>query len=119
MGESKQLDHGVTDGSAAQEIYRDGKMSLKFCGPKLSLCCTLLSVWAIVQLGLMGLFFYVKSPAFIEDLSIEDSAHHDAKTFLEAMDKSYQTIAINCGIAAGMYAVTLVVSGWQMHLNKS
>ncbi|KAK7028865.1 hypothetical protein SK128_002004 [Halocaridina rubra] len=91
---------------------------MKICGPKLSLCCTLLSVWGIVQLALMGLFFAIRSPAFIEDLSIPEEAHHDARTFLDAMDDSYSLIAKNCGIAAALYAVTLVISGWQVWVNN-
>ncbi|XP_047487677.1 ribonuclease kappa-like [Penaeus chinensis] len=92
---------------------------MKICGPKLSLCCTILSVWAIIQLGLMAIFFYVRSPAFIEDLKIEDADHHDAQKFLEAIDTSYSTIAVNCAISAGLYVVTLAVSGWQMWVNKN
>ena len=42
--------------------------SLKFCGPKLSAGCTVLSIWGIIQLGLMGLLFHIKSVAFVEDL---------------------------------------------------
>ena len=45
-------------------------VSLKFCGPKLSAGCTLLSIWGIIQLGLMGLLFRIKSVAFIEDLTL-------------------------------------------------
>ncbi|XP_045136892.1 ribonuclease kappa-like [Portunus trituberculatus] len=91
---------------------------MKICGPKCSLCCTLLSAWGIVQLGIMAVLFWVKSPAFIEDLSIPEEAHHDAGHFIDALDKSYKTIAQNCGIAAGMYVITLIISGWQVMVNK-
>ncbi|XP_068219095.1 ribonuclease kappa [Palaemon carinicauda] len=91
---------------------------MKFCGPKCSLCCTLLSVWAIIQLGFMALFFGIRSPAFIEDLYIPAEAEEEPRTYLEAMNKSYYQIATNCGIAAGLYGVTLVVSGWQWYLNN-
>lgn len=90
---------------------------MKFCGPKCSLCCSIISAWGIVQLGLMAVFFAIRAPAFIEDLKIAEEDHHDAETFLNAMDDSYYTIATNCGIAAGMYVVTLAVSGWQFWLN--
>ena len=31
------------------------------CGPKLSLCGVVLSAWGIIQLSLMGVFFYIKA----------------------------------------------------------
>lgn len=74
----------------------------------------------------MGILFWVKSPAFIEDLKIPDEAMHPhdltpeegAYQYLQAMNDSFEVIAKNCGIAAGLYAVTLIFSGWQMWLNK-
>ena len=33
---------------------------MPFCGPKLSLCGVVLSAWGIVQLSLMGIFFYIR-----------------------------------------------------------
>ncbi|KAG0719962.1 39S ribosomal protein L23, mitochondrial [Chionoecetes opilio] len=71
-----------------------------------------------VTLGIMAILFLVKSPAFIEDLNIPEEAHHSAPAFIEALDKSYKTTALNCGIAAGMYVITLIISGWQVMVNK-
>ena len=45
-------------------------VSLKFCGPKLSAGCTLLSIWGVIQLGLMGLLFRIKSVALVEDVKL-------------------------------------------------
>ena len=47
--------------------------SLRFCGLKTSTAIFLLSLWGIVQLGLMSLSFHVKSVALIEDLPLKDS----------------------------------------------
>ena len=44
--------------------------SLKLCGPKLSTGCALLSIWGVVQLAVMSLFFHIKSVALIEDLPL-------------------------------------------------
>ena len=40
------------------------------CGPKLSMCCTILSVWGLLQLALTGLGFYLGSPAFVQDIPL-------------------------------------------------
>jgi len=77
----------------------------------------MISIWGVVQLLLMGIFFYIRSPAFIEDLAIDHHEVHDPLQFIDEMNKSYQQIAINCWIACGMYAATLLVSGWQMYEN--
>ncbi len=42
------------------------------CGPKLSLCCSILSAWGIFQLTLMGIFFHINSVALIEDISLHE-----------------------------------------------
>ncbi|XP_071538134.1 ribonuclease kappa-B-like [Panulirus ornatus] len=105
--------HGLT------HKIRENAMKLKICGPKCSLCCTIISVWGIIQLSLMALFLWLRSPAFLEDLKIDEEAHKEGLHFLAAMDDSFQESAKNCGIAAVMYAVTLVVSGWQLWVNKS
>ena len=36
---------------------RTFKMSMRVCGPKLSTCCAVISVWGIIQLLVMALCF--------------------------------------------------------------
>lgn len=90
---------------------------MQICGPKLSLCGLILSVWGIIQLALMGIFYYTHSVALIEDLPLE---HHydDPKKFFAEADKAYSQNALNCWIAACIYVVTLVVSGQQFYANS-
>jgi len=90
---------------------------MPFCGPKLSVCCTVISVWAVIQLGLMGIFFMIKSPALIEDIFLPESAGESPEAFISHMMTSYKQSSNNCFIACALYAATLVVSGWQMWLN--
>ena len=46
---------------------------MPLCGPKLSLCGVVISAWGILQLSLMGVFFYIHSVALIEDIPLEVS----------------------------------------------
>ncbi|XP_044778474.1 ribonuclease kappa isoform X2 [Drosophila simulans] len=61
---------------------------MKICGPKLSLCGLIISVWGIVQLVLMGLFFYINSVALIEDLPLEEE-YHSLEDFYAAANRAY------------------------------
>ena len=63
------------------------------------------TVYIVFFQGIMAVLFWVKSPAFIEDLSIPEEAHHDASHFIEALDKSYQTV--RCEILPWLGAVYL------------
>merc|ERR1711962_1380829 len=40
----------------------------RLCGPKLSNCCFVLSIWGLVMLLIMGLLFRMESVALLEDL---------------------------------------------------
>merc|ERR1711881_350724 len=92
-------------------------MGMAICGPKLSLCGVILSAWGIVQLSLMGVFFYTKSVALIEDVPLEEeySSHHSLVTDMET---GFQQNALNCWIAALLYLVTLCVSIQQFWMNN-
>lgn len=97
-------------------------MGFRVCGPKLSLCGALLSVWGILQLGLMAVFMYFNSVAFIEDLKLpeelEKSANTTATDLISAIGHSYGETARNCGIAAALYVLTLLFSVHQMWINN-
>ena len=50
---------------------RAAGLVMPLCGPKLSTLCTLVSAWGLVQLGLTGVAFFVRSPALVEDIPIQ------------------------------------------------
>ncbi|ESO91552.1 hypothetical protein LOTGIDRAFT_233363 [Lottia gigantea] len=83
------------------------------CGPKLSAYCSILSVWGIVMLGLLGLFFQIRSPTLIEDIPLENWNG----TYSEAVEKFEQT-AMNCWIAAGIYVVLFIFSFVQQRMHS-
>merc|ERR1712020_521327 len=90
---------------------------MAICGPKLSLCGVILSAWAIVQLSLMGVFFYTNSVALIEDVPLDEEYSSEDELRM-AMDAGFQQNALNCWIAALLYLVTLCVSVQQFWMNN-
>ncbi|XP_055374176.1 ribonuclease kappa-B-like [Condylostylus longicornis] len=94
---------------------------MKICGPKCSLCGLILSVWGIIQLTLMGVFFYIRSVALLEDIGlpeeIEKIFDNDIEKVYKRADELYEQNALNCWIAAGFYVLLLAFSGHQMYSN--
>ncbi|XP_041367427.1 ribonuclease kappa-like [Gigantopelta aegis] len=86
------------------------------CGPKLSVYCTILSIWAIIMLGLLGIFFYLQSPNLFEDLPHKDWAA--ANFSREYIVQKYEQNAINCWIAAGLYVVLGIFCFTQQRMNS-
>ncbi|ODN02203.1 Ribonuclease kappa [Orchesella cincta] len=94
---------------------------MALCGPKLSLCCLLLSIWGVIQLALMGVFFYIKSVALVEDLPLEEEykpTEEDMKNFYGDVDRAYSQNAFNCWIAACLYVGTFLISAQQFYMNN-
>ncbi|XP_046999173.1 ribonuclease kappa-B [Schistocerca americana] len=91
---------------------------MKFCGPKLSLCGLIISVWGIIQLVLMGIFYYVRSVALADDLPGVEKEFENLSEFYAAADAGYLQNAYNCWIAACLYIFTLLISGHQFYVNS-
>ncbi|RVE47720.1 hypothetical protein evm_007609 [Chilo suppressalis] len=92
-------------------------MVCKLCGPKLSLCGLILSVWGIIQLTLMGVFYYIRAVALLEDLPLDPDVHEIGE-FIAEVETGYTQNAYNCWIAALLYVITLVISGHQFWMNN-
>jgi len=90
---------------------------MALCGPKLSLCCLLLSIWGIAQLALMGIFFYIRSVALVEDLPLKE-VYTKMKDFSADVDNAFTQNAYNCWIAACLYVGTLLISAHQFWINN-
>ncbi|GAB1865370.1 Ribonuclease kappa [Camponotus japonicus] len=91
---------------------------MKICGPKYALCGLILSVWGIFQLLLMGVFFYVRSVALVEDLPLGEKNFTSLENFYDVVDRGYTQNAYNCWIAACIYVLTFLFSGHQFYLNS-
>ncbi|XP_015781329.1 ribonuclease kappa-B [Tetranychus urticae] len=90
------------------------------CGKRLSICCSFLSIWAIIMLTLMGILLYSHALAFAEDLEIEprSSKITDRKILISEAYSKYENAAHNCWIAVCLYIITLALSLHQYYLNR-
>lgn len=66
----------------------------------------------------MGIFFYVKSVALIEDLPLEGKTFATPAAFYTEADRGYTQNAYNCWIAACIYVLTFLFSGHQFYMNS-
>ncbi|KAL3842544.1 hypothetical protein ACJMK2_020543 [Sinanodonta woodiana] len=93
-------------------------VSCPICGPKCSVCCLVISIWGIIMLALMGVFYQVHSPGLFEDIPLAegDWEHHNySMTYIH---EKYEQAAINCFIAAGIYVFFFFFSFWQQRMNS-
>ncbi|XP_046433552.1 ribonuclease kappa-B [Neodiprion pinetum] len=91
---------------------------VKVCGPKYALCGLIISVWGIIQLILMGVFFHIKSVALIEDVPVGEGPFATKDEFYTSIDRGYVQNAYNCWIAACIYVFTFLISGHQFYMNS-
>ncbi|XP_020378037.1 ribonuclease kappa-A [Stegostoma tigrinum] len=91
--------------------------SLLCCGPKLAACGIVLSIWGVIMLVLLGIFFNIHSAVLIEDVPLteEDFTTTDAP---QRIYRIYEQVSYNCFIAAGIYIVLGGFSFCQIRLNK-
>ncbi len=87
------------------------------CGPKLSLCCTIISVWGIIQFILMGIFFFVEAAPLLDDFKF-NSTTTNKEVYKLNMKNAYSQRAYNCWIAAFLYVGLLVFAGSQFMNNQ-
>ena len=95
------------------------------CGPKTSICCTILSIWGIIMLGLMAIFLKLRSIAFAEDIlpELEPDQFRElnissTNDYLKYAEGKYDQACQTCWIAACLYFVTLVISVFAIFRNK-
>ncbi|XP_053115544.1 ribonuclease kappa [Hemicordylus capensis] len=90
-------------------------VSLLCCGPKMAACGIVLSVWGVIMLVLLGIFFNVHSAVLIEDVP---ALEEDFKNGPEKIYALYEKVSYNCFIAAGLYVLLGGFSFCQVRLNK-
>ena len=88
------------------------------CSKRTAICCSVLSVWAIVQLTLMGILLYSHALAFAEDLDLKEIKAESIKEFIPDSFQKYESAAHNCWIGACLYIATLALAVHQYVYNR-
>lgn len=104
-----------------------GKCVFTVCGPKCSLCCLVLSVWGVIMLGLLGVFFKVEAVALFEDIepALKECDDNGCKGFLPGVKyydqkdvaDAYAGAAYSCWGAATLYLFFMILSGTFVGIN--
>jgi len=89
---------------------------LHVCGPKLSICCSLVSIWGIVMLAIVGVLMSSQSAAFLEDIP-KFPETNSTEALAKALRESYNQGALNCYGAAVLYVACLLFCGVQVFFN--
>lgn len=92
--------------------------SLLFCGPKLAACGLVLSIWGVIMLAMLGIFFTTHSAVLIEDVPFTEEDIKNPDTPLQNIYKLYNQVGYNCFIAAVIYVCLGFLSFCQVRLNK-
>ncbi|MBN3313003.1 RNKB Ribonuclease, partial [Atractosteus spatula] len=92
--------------------------SLLFCGPKLAACGIVLSIWGVIMLLLLGIFFNVHSAVLIEDVPFTEDDMLLDKNPPQKIYGLYDQVSYNCFIAAAIYLLVGGLSFCQVQLNK-
>uniref|UniRef100_UPI00358F0DF5 ribonuclease kappa-B-like n=1 Tax=Myxine glutinosa TaxID=7769 RepID=UPI00358F0DF5 len=92
-------------------------VSFVLCGPKLSMCGIVLSIWGVIMLVLLGVFFHIHSAILIDDVPLTGNYFISSSNITEIYDM-YEKVAMNCFIAAAVYLVIGIFSGCQICMNR-
>ncbi|MBN3298319.1 ribonuclease kappa-B [Amia ocellicauda] len=92
--------------------------SLLFCGPKLAACGIVLSIWGVIMLVMLGIFFNVHSAVLIEDVPYTEADILNDSNPPQTVYGLYDQVSYNCFIAAGIYVLLGGLSLCQVRLNK-
>lgn len=87
------------------------------CGPKMAMVGIVLSLWAIVQLTVMGILYFVRSVILLSDV-IEATYYDDPQKFYKDADREFKEAANRCWFTAGLYVLLLIFSLFKHRTNK-
>lgn len=81
-------------------------------------CGIVISIWGVIMLAMLGIFFSAKSAVLIEDVPFTEADILEDKNPPQNIYNLYSQVGINCFIAAAIYVVVGAVSLCQVRLNK-
>ncbi|XP_071392150.1 ribonuclease kappa-A-like [Centroberyx affinis] len=93
-------------------------MAFLICGPKLATCGIVISMWGVIMLAMLGIFFQTHSAVLIEDVPLSEGDFHEDKNPPQSIYNLYNKVGYNCFIAAGIYVLVGAFSFCQVKLNK-
>ncbi|KAM4603269.1 ribonuclease kappa-A [Polymixia lowei] len=93
-------------------------MAFLICGPKMATCGIVISIWGVIMLAMLGIFFKTHSAVLIEDVPLTEEDIKGDKNPLENIFGLYNQVGYNCFIAAGIYVLVGAFSFCQIKLNK-
>lgn len=65
----------------------------------------------------MGVFYQIKSPALFEDIPLNVTEWEEKNFDKDYIYEKYETVALNCFIASGIYVVLFFFSCCQQRMN--
>ncbi|XP_013883548.1 ribonuclease kappa-B [Austrofundulus limnaeus] len=92
--------------------------TLLFCGPKMAACGMVISIWGVIMLAMLGIFFTAKSAVLIEDVPFTEEDMRGDENPPGKIYSLYNQVGFNCFIAAAVYVAVGAVSLCQVRLNK-
>lgn len=93
-------------------------MPLLICGPKAAACGLVLSLWGVLMLGMLGIFFNIHSAGLIEDVPLTEDIKPGDSDVAQKFYRLYDNVSYNCFIAAAIYLVIGGISFCQIRINK-
>lgn len=78
---------------------------------------TIVSIWGVIMLLLLGAAYKARSPALYLDINL-DFEDFDAVSNKTTVYAAYDASASNCFIAAGIYLATFVFGLWQWKVGQ-
>ncbi|XP_059210582.1 ribonuclease kappa-A [Centropristis striata] len=87
------------------------------CGPKLAACGVVLSMWGVIMLAMLGIFFCTHSAVLIEDVPFTEGDLKDGNPPMKVYEV-FNKVGYNCFIAAAVYVLLGAFSCFQVKLNK-